>query len=124
MKSLQEVFDRIQETKTQQRNIKIMYADALANSHEYQDVVEKMKKLKTIKKEIEDQTKAELGTEWEKLDLMKLHLREDKETLTDIAISTLMKGETVKVTDKSNNDYEPIFSVRFSKANEVRQENS
>lgn len=123
MKSLQEVFDRIQETKQQQHSIKATYADSLANSHEYQDVLDKLKKLKILKKEIEDQVKAELGKEWERLELIKLHLQEDKEMLTDIAISTLMKGETVKVKDKSDNDYEPIFSVRFTKANEVKKTN-
>ena len=71
---------------------------------------------------LEDQAKADMGSEWEKLDLIKLHIREDKEMLTDIALSTMMKGETVKVKDKSNNDYDPVFSVRFQKSREVKQQ--
>ncbi len=121
MKNIQEVFERIEETKQQQRGITAMYKDALDNSPDYQEILDKLKKLKIQKKEIEDQTKAELGSEWDKLDLMKLHIREDKEMLADIAISTLMKGETVKVTDKNKTEYKPVFSVRFRKANEVKQ---
>jgi BMFP domain-containing protein YqiC len=122
MKNIQEVFDRIEQTRHEQWLIKAMQKDSLDNSKEYQEIVDKLKKLKIQKKEIEDQINADLGKEWEKLDLLKLHLREDKEMLADIAISTLMKGETVKVTDKNKADYEPVFSVRFRKANEVRKE--
>lgn len=123
MKNIQEVFDRIEETKQQQWKIKAMYKDSLDASREYQDILDKLKKLKLQKKEIEEQAQAELGQEWEKLDLIKLHLREDKEMLADIALSTLMKGETVKVTDKNKAEYEPVFSVRFRKANEVKKDN-
>ncbi len=123
MKNIQEVFDRIQETRHEQWTIKAMQKDALDSSKEYQEIVDKLKKLKIQKKEIEDQVNADLGKEWEKLDLLKLHLREDKEMLADIAISTLMKGETVKVTDKNKADYDPVFSVTFRKASEVRKEN-
>ena len=122
MKNIQEVFDRIEETKREQRHITQMYKDSLDNSPEYQEILDKLKKLKQQKKELEDGAKADLGGEWDKLDLIKLHIREDKEMLSDIAISTLMKGETVKVTDKNKAEYEPVFSVRFKKVNEVRKE--
>jgi len=42
--------------------------------------------------------------------------------LTDLAINTLMSGETVKITDAENNEYEPKFSVSFRKTNVVRKE--
>lgn len=124
MKNIQEVFDRVEETKREQRKIKQMYKDALDASREYQGTLDNLKKIRQQKKEFEDQVKAELGAEWEKLDLLKLHIREDKEMLTDIAISTMMKGETVKVTDKNETEYEPVFSVRFKKVKEVRKENA
>ena len=123
MKDIQEVFNKIEETKREQRSIKMAFKDALDNSPEYQDILDKLKKLKQQKKEIEDGAKADLGQQWDKLDLLKLHLKEDKEMLTDLAISTLMKGETVKITDKNHTEYEPVFSVRFQKVKEVRREN-
>jgi BMFP domain-containing protein YqiC len=123
MKSLQEVFDRIEETKREQHSIKASYKDTLDSSPEYQDILDKLKKLKIQKKEIEDSAKADLGSQWDKLDLLSLHIREDKELLTDVAISTMMKGEAVKVVDKNEAEYEPVFSVRFRKTKEVRKEN-
>ena len=52
MANIQEIFNRIQETKNKQKEIKAMYRDALANSFEYNEVTDKLKKLKEKKKEI------------------------------------------------------------------------
>ena len=40
-----------------------------------------------------------------------------KEMMNDVAISTLMKGETVMVKDEFDNAYEPIWKVNFKKTN-------
>ena len=37
--------------------------------------------------------------------------------MNDIALSTLMKGETVVVKDEWDNEYEPAWKVAFKKAN-------
>jgi hypothetical protein len=46
---------------------------------------------------------------------MKIDLESDLDTLSDIALTQLMKGETVKVKDENEIEYDPIFSVRFRK---------
>jgi hypothetical protein len=122
MKNPQEIFNKIHEIKKEHKTIKTMYRDALESSHEYRDIVEKIDELKTKKKEIEKHAKEELGNDAVKLETLKLDLKGYKETLTDVAISTLMSGETVKVTDHENNEYEPVFSVRFKKTNVVKKE--
>ncbi len=117
MRNIQEIWNSINEKKREQKQYKNMYKDALDSSHEYQEILEKLKALKDRKKQIENETKNELGNDWDKVDLLSLHIREERETLADVAISTLMKGETVQVEDQDNNPYEPVFSVRFKKAN-------
>lgn len=117
MRNIQEIWNSINEKKREQKQYKNMYKDALDSSHEYQEILEKLKTLKDRKKQIENETKNELGNDWDKVDLLSLHIREERETLADVAISTLMKGETVQVEDQDNNPYEPVFSVRFKKAN-------
>lgn len=117
MQNIQDIFNRIQETKIEHRNIKDMYRDALESSKEYRDILEKLKELKARKKEIEQQTQADLGSDYIKIDTLKLDLKHDKELLSDIALNNLIKGEPVKVVDKSNAEYEPVFSVRFRKQN-------
>ncbi len=119
MKDLQDVFSRIQATKQQQKEIKTQYRDALDASQEYKEVTEKIQGYKLRKKQIEDNVKAELGSAYERLEVLKRDLEMDREMMTDIAISSLMKGETVEVKDNFDNVYEPIFKVSFKKTNQI-----
>lgn len=122
MQNIQEIFNRIQETKKEQKQIRAAYRDALESSAEYQQTIEKVKALKQRKKEIEEYTRAELGSQWDRFDTLKQDIKMDREMLTDIAISTLMKGETIKVIDEDKNEYEPQFSVSFKKTNVISRE--
>ena len=121
MQNIQDVWIRIQETKKQQKNITQIYKDTLESSQEYKEVAEKAKELSVRKKQLETEAKMDLGGEYDKLHALKKEIQLDKELLSDIAVSNLMKGETVKITDPENNEYEPIFSVKFKKINEVNQ---
>lgn len=121
MQNIQDVWQRMQETKREQKSIRLLYRDALEASREYREVTEQLKTLGQKKKQIEAETKAELGSQYERLSKLKKETELDREMLTDIAISTLMKGEPVKITDPEDNEYEPVFSVRFRKANVVNQ---
>jgi len=115
MVELQEIFSRIQATKKQQKDIKAAYRDALNSSEEYKLIIEKMKELRVKKKQIETSVKQDFSSEFQKLDDMKIDIESDSTILTDAAITKMMKGEKVEVTDEYNNNYEPIFSVKFKK---------
>jgi hypothetical protein len=121
MAELQDVFHRIHATKREQREIRSMYRDALSTNKAYKDLIEGLDTLKAKKKQIEQETKNELGNDWEKLDLLKLHVKQDNELLSDLALNKLMAGETVALKDKDDQDYEPVFTVKFKKANVVDQ---
>jgi hypothetical protein len=123
MQNLQDVFMRLQATKQQQKEIRTQYKDALDASQEYKEIVEKIQGYKLRKKQIEDEAKAELGSAYEKLEVLKRDMDLDKEMLTDIAITILMKGETVEVKDNFDNVYEPIFKVSFKKTNQISPSN-
>jgi DNA polymerase III delta prime subunit len=116
MAKLEEVFNRIKDSKKEQREIRAIYKDALVTSKEYIDVVEKLDEIKSKKKKVEEDIRSQFSSEFSKLESLKLDIASDNELLSDIALNQLMKGETVKVTDEYENDYEPIFSVRFKKA--------
>lgn len=117
MKNIQEVFNRIEESKKEHRSLKAMYRDALENSREYRELLEKLKDLKAKKKEIEDRTKADLGQDWDRHEILKLDMKHDKEMLSDLALGHLVKGEAVKIVDHTEQELEPVFSVRFRKQN-------
>ena len=116
MKDIQGVFDRIREIKKEQKELKEMYKDALVQADKYEEITEQIKELREQKKQIEARIQAEMGKAYEKLEDLKHEMESEKEMMNDIAISTLMKGETVVVTDEYQNSYDPQYSVKFKKA--------
>jgi len=115
MQDLQEVFNRIQESKQSQKEIRTMYKDALTQNGEYQEIQENMKSLREKKKRIETAIKEQFAGEITKLEDLKIDIESDMEMLADIALTKYTKGETVGVTDKNNVEYAPVFKVLFKK---------
>ncbi len=116
MQDLQEIFNRMQETKKKQKDIRSAYKDALAASEEYKEIGDKIKTLRERKKQIENTIKESFASELTKLDDFKIDLESDATMLSDMAMTKLMKGETVEVVDQYNNTYQPVFTVKFKKA--------
>lgn len=115
MQDIQEIFNRIQEIKKKQKDIRSAYKDALATSQEYKELDDKIKALRMRKKQIETATKANFSGEFTKLEDFAIDLESDNTMLSDAALSKLMKGETVEVKDEYDQTYEPQFSVKFKK---------
>lgn len=116
MSNLQEVFLRIRENKKEQKKLKEAYRDALSNSPSYQEITDQLNELKVKKKQIESDVKAQFSSEFTKLDDMKIDLESDLEMMSDLALTQVMKGETVKVKDEYEVEYDPLFTVKFRKA--------
>jgi len=116
MANLQEIFNRLEETRKKQKEIRAMYKDALSNSSEYKEIAEKVKTLRDRRKQIEETIRADFSSEFTKLDDYKIDIASDMELLSDAALTQLMKGETVEITDQYENKYEPVFSVKFKKS--------
>lgn len=116
---IQEVFNKIREMKKEQKNLREMYKDALVQADKYEEITEEIKVLREKKKEIEARVQSQLGRSYEKLEDLKVEVDSQKEMLNDIAISTLMKGETVVAKDEFDNVYEPVWKVNFKKTNMI-----
>lgn len=115
MQNMQEIFNRIETTKADQRKIKSVYREALENSKSYQEVVASYKEIKEKKKKIEETIKEDFKTEMTRLNEIKTDLESDKLLMSDLAINEIVKGHLIEIIDKDNNKYEPLFSVRFKK---------
>ncbi len=116
MQDIQEIFNRIQKNKSKQKDMKQMYKDALVSSSEYQETQEKLKTIHEKKKQLEHTIKEQFSHELTELEDLKIDIASDMELMSDIAMTKMMKGETVEVIDEYENEYEPVFSVRFKKA--------
>ncbi|MFH1286852.1 MAG: hypothetical protein ABII02_03835 [Candidatus Magasanikbacteria bacterium] len=116
MQDIQEVFSRVEKAKMEMKDLKVAYKDALETSLEYKEISDKLKDLREKKKQIETTIKEQFSSELTKIDDLKIDIASDMELISDIAMTKIMKGETVEVSDKYENQYEPIFSVKFKKA--------
>ncbi len=116
MKSLQSVFDDLQESQKDLRELNSTYRDALINSNKHEDLKEKVKDYRDQKKAIEYTIQAGMGSDYDKIEDLKLHIKELKEMLSDIALNQYAKGELIAIQDKNDNEYEPRISISFKKA--------
>lgn len=118
MATIQDTFFRIQETKKKQREIRALYRDALKNSHSYQEALTDMQALREKKKGIENRIRADYARDLERLDALVDELKQDNTKLADMVLSSLMRGEIIKVRDMRNMVYDPIVKVTFKKSDE------
>lgn len=114
--NLQEIFNRLQKTKKEQREIKTIYRDVLKNSSGHKAVLDEMNTLKEKKKIIEEGIQDDFRVEFDKLEVLKVDIENDSMLLSDVALSEYLKGAGVEIVDEYENKYEPIFKVQFKKA--------
>lgn len=115
MTRLQEVFDRLQGIKKEQRELRAAYREALEQTPAHKEAKEEIRQLREKKKRIEDSTRADFSKEFSRIDRIKVEIEGEQELLSDLALNKLAKGETVELTDQYDNQYEPVFSVKFKK---------
>ncbi|MEK7123109.1 MAG: hypothetical protein AAB855_04635 [Patescibacteria group bacterium] len=118
MATIQDTFLRIQEVKKKQREIRVLYREALKKSQSHQTAVEDLRGLREKKKGIEDRIRAEYARDLDKLDELMDELKRENEKLSDMVLSSYVRGEIVKVHDARNTVYDPIIKVSFKKSDE------
>lgn len=114
MPSLADVYRRLKTSQKKQKELNDMYKDALTHSKSYQEVKDELEKLLEKKRRIEAAVKADFVTEQAEIDKIKTSMASDKQLLTDMAITQLMKGQEVEITE-DDVSYEPVFNVKFKK---------
>ena len=115
MQDVQNLFNELQEMKKEQREIKKEYRDALANANGHEEVSDELKKLKEKKKQIETMAQSRMGERYNKLEDLKKKSEEIAQSITDVAMSSLMEGKTVEIKDEFDNLYEPVYKISFKK---------
>ena len=115
MQDIQDIFNRLQEKKKEVNQIRRVYKDSLLSVPSYEETLHKIQALQMQKKKIEYAIQEQMSAEFNKLETLKKDIEGDKQMLADIALSTMLKGETVKVVDEYNNEQLPHFKVTFKK---------
>lgn len=113
-KSIQEIFDRLQDKKKQVSIVRRKYKEELATSVEYGHISDDMEKLRAKKKQYENSVKNQAGANFDRADELALAVKQDAQLLSDIVLTSIMKGERVEIK-RDDVEYEPVFTVRFRK---------
>lgn len=124
MQNLQDVHARMRAKRKEQSEIKKMFKDSLAHDAHYQELLAQIKKLREEKKSIENAAWAQSRGDAEKLDLLSLDIKSDKQVISDIALNMYVAGQTVEVVDENQTRWVPNFSVTFIKDAEGVEEKS
>ena len=124
MPSLEEVHGRLRVKAREKSDLQKVFKDELANNPRYQQIAEQLKVLKEEKKSIENQVWAASSADAQKLDLLALDIKSDREMLSEMALNMYVKGETVQIVDEYNARWVPKFAVSFKKDDEMQEERS
>lgn len=117
MQDIQEIFNKVQSKKNELKELRIICKDVLDNSSEYKELIEELRVLRQKKKDLESVLMEDVTNEMTKIEELKLDIKTDQEMIADIALTNVMKGEEVKLTDEYSAVYGPVFNVKFKKLN-------
>lgn len=115
MQQLQDVFLRIQENKKKMKDLRSSYKDALATSKQYMELKEEIATMREKLKDVEAGIRSGFASEFMQIEDLKIDIKSDEELMSDIAVTQIMKGETVELKGKDDEEYDPIVSVKFKK---------
>ncbi len=121
MSTVQDTFYKIQDAKKRQRDIRSMMRQALKQSSEYEETIESIKGLREKKKTIEARVRGEFSRELDILDAATNELKGEQELMAHLVLTSLMKGEVIKVHDAKNYVYDPVVKVTFKKSDDQPQ---
>lgn len=116
MQDIQAIFTRVQENKKKMKDLRTAYKDALSGTQQYVDLTDEIKTLREKKKQVENTIKEQFAAEFTQLEDLKIDIQSDMELMSDIAMTQIMNGQQVSLTDEYDNEYEPIFKVNFKKS--------
>jgi hypothetical protein len=116
----QTVFQKISGLKREQKELKTAYRDALTHDKHYQEAAEALKTLREKKATLESKVRSDFGPEFQRMEELKQSISDEEMMLSDIALSSVMKGEKVELYDENEAQYEPILAVKFKKTNKFK----
>lgn len=116
MPELNEIHARMRVKKDEKKKVSQLVKDVFDQSKPYQEVMDELKRLKAKRLQLQNEIRAGLMSEVEQIDKLALDLQNDAMILSDLALTKLMQGETVEITDENDVKYQPVFKVSFKKA--------
>jgi len=113
--------NEIRTKKNRKKELSKSFKDELAQHERYTALKEEMDTLKAEKKSIENSVREGSPKESAELEDLSTEIKADEELLSDMAMSLIMKNESVELVDENQSRYVPVLSVKFKKDGEKRE---
>ncbi|MFA4954459.1 MAG: hypothetical protein WC641_04055 [Patescibacteria group bacterium] len=115
MPDIQDIFNRLQAKKKEKKKIHSAVRDALLTSKPYQDLVEELRRVREKKRGLEDQIKAQFASEMSEMEKIESDVKSDNQLVCDMALTKIMRGESIELQDENDTKYLPVLTVKFQK---------
>ena len=109
----QKIFTQLEENKAKLSDIKKEFLLLYRNVNGFEDFEMERRELNSKMRDIKIQVHAIHQNLFLQMEDLKIDIASDKEMLNDIILSKLMKGESVTVENKFNQEMLPLFSVNM-----------
>jgi len=113
MKKIQNLYNQIQKSKKEKKELFDIYKQELIESSKYQELLENLRELRAEKKQVELSIKEDLIDEFGKIETLKLDIQNDELNLSDLVLEKLINSEEVVIYNKNNKRVETIFAVKL-----------
>jgi predicted nuclease with TOPRIM domain len=114
MQSIEQVYKRLQKSKSKKRELSRILKDELASDNRYNELQEKLKTLREEKKSIENEIKSH-ASDFKELEELKADIQTDQELLADLALNMYLENKSCEILDENDQRWVPIFAVKFVK---------
>lgn len=113
---LKEINDKIKVAKSRRRVLREAMKDGLTASKSYQEALEDLARAKEKVSRIKAAIMNDFQRDVEEIARINCDIGANQELLSDLAISELMKGETVEIDEPGEDTkLEPVYKVAFKK---------
>ncbi len=114
MQNIKEILMRIGEAKQKRREIRKRISEEFAQNSAHVKTSEELVALRGKKQQIETEIMQTMPMEQEQLEKLTASIDDDSQILSDLALSMLMKGESIAI-EGDEMRWEPRISVRFER---------
>ncbi len=112
---LQELHTELRAKKDERKKLKQAIKDELKHHSRYAEVVDEMGTMREEKKSIENQVRESVPQDAARLDDLDVEIKADEELMSDLAMSLIMKNESIELRDEYENKYHALMKVIFKK---------
>jgi len=113
--NLQQLYNEIQEKKSQRKMIKDSLKDHYDNSPTWQKIKEEVETARAKKRGYDLEVREAYAKDFDEMGRLGDEIRADEELLSEISFQELMKNNKVEITDQYGNEYLPTIKVVFRK---------